>query len=173
MDVFIEEIVRKKKTQGDFLLVLGVLLLGSLISAVLLAIVLPVFIKYGTFVLALVIAVIYGVYYVVTSVNVEYEYALVNAELDVDKIINKTRRKRLATPNIREIEDFGTKKEPGFGRYLKNSSITKVYACRDKKAEDIFFLVYNQGDTKMMLIFNPSAEIIDQIAKRNPQKRYI
>ncbi len=170
MDIFIEEIIRRKKTPMDFVIVLGVLLLGSLLSAVLLAIVLPVFFNYGAFVLALVIAVLYGVYYTISSLNVEYEYALINTELDIDKIINKNRRKRLTTPNIREIEAFGGKKSYEYGKYLKDSSVTKIYACRDKMAEDIFFLVYYQGDTKMMLLFNPSERIIDQIAKRNPQK---
>ncbi len=170
MDIFIEEMVKRKKTFGDFAIILGVLVLGSMLSGILLAIVLPVLFSYGAFVLALVIAVFYGVYYSISSLNVEYEYALINAELDVDKITNKNRRKRLTTPNIREIESYGTKKEAAFDKYLKASEITKVYACRDKTAEDIFFLVYYQGDKKMMLLFNPGEKIIEQIVKRNPQR---
>ncbi len=173
MDVFIEQIVRKKKTGGDFVFVLFVLLLGSLLSGVLLAIVLPVLFSYGAFVLALVIAVIYGVYYAITSLNIEYEYALVNTELDIDKITNKNRRKRLTTVNIKEIDAFGKRDSYDFGKHMKDDGITKVYACRDKLADNIFFLVYWIGDKKMMLIFNPKQEIIDRIAKRNPQKTSI
>ncbi len=171
--IFIEELVRKKKTATDYLAVLGVLALGAVLASILLTVVLPVFMKFGTVVLLLVVAVFYGVYYFLQSVDVEYEYSLVNAEIDVDKIMGKKRRKRMVTVYIRNLEDFGTRKNPEFNRYIENSDIKKVYACRDKNADDIFFTVYDEGLTRIMLLFNPSDKIIDQIAKRNPKKPLI
>ena len=55
--IFIEELVRKKKTATDYLAVTGVLALGSALAATLLTVILPVFMKFGTVVLLLVIAV--------------------------------------------------------------------------------------------------------------------
>lgn len=171
--IFIEELVRKKKTATDYLAVTGVLALGAALAATLLAVILPVFIKFGTVVLLLVIAVFYGIYYFLQSIDVEYEYALVNAEIDVDKIMGKNRRKRMVTVYLRNLEAFGTRKNPEFNRYIENSGIKKVYACRDKNADDVFFTVYDEGATRIMLLFNPSDKIIDQIAKRNPKKPLI
>lgn len=171
--VFIEEIVKRKKTATDYLATAAVLALGAALAAILITIILPVFIKFGTVVLLLVVAVFYGIYYFLQTVDVEFEYSLVNAEIDVDKIMGKKRRKRMVTVYIRDLEDFGTRKNPEFNRYMSNSDIKKVYACRDKNADDIFFTVYNEGSTRIMLLFNPSEKIIDQIAKRNPKKQLI
>ena len=168
--IFIEELIRKKKTPSDYLAVFGVLLLGAVLATFLLAFILPMFLGFGTVVLLLVVAVFYGVYCFIQSVDVEYEYSLVNAEIDVDKIMGKRRRKRMVTVYLRNLEDFGTRKNPEFNRYMENAVVKKVFACRDKNADDVFFVVYDEGATKIMLLFNPSEKIINHIVKRNPLK---
>lgn len=172
--IFIEELVKKKKTPADYLAVLCVLVSGAILVTFLLTVGLPLGLMYGsitgTLALLFVAAVFYGVYYFLQTVDVEYEYSLVNAEIDIDKIMGKKRRKRMVTVYLRNLEDFGTRKNPEFNRYMENGEIKKVYACRDKNAEDVFFTVYDEGSTRIMLIFNPNEKIIDQIAKRNPRK---
>ena len=171
--VFIEELVHKKKTAKDYLAVIAVLALGAAIAAILLAIILPVFFKFGTLVLILVFAVFYGVFCFLQSRDVEYEYSLVNFEVDIDKIIGKKRRKRMVTVYIRNLEAFGTRKNPEFNGYMENAAVKKVYACRSKNDHDVFFVVYDEGATKIMLLFNPSKKIIDHIAKCNPLRALI
>lgn len=169
MDIFIEEIVKKKKRPLRFLTSLGAILLGIILIIIILALGVN-FIQFLPSVLMIaIIAVGYGIYYVITSDNVEFEYSLVNSDIDIDKIINRKKRKHLYTISLYNLEAFGTRNHPDFEGFLKNPLAKKVYACHDKKAKDIFYLVFNQGSTKTMLFINPSEKIIQQIAKRNPK----
>ncbi len=173
MEIFIEEMVRRQKSAKDYLLTGGIIALAIILVFVVLGVLMPMFAAFSSIILLLAAGVVYGAYFLVVSSNVEFEYSLVNTEIDVDKIVNKTRRKRLTTASIRGLEAFGTKKNPDFNSYLSNSVVNKIYACRDKASDDVFFIVYNQGDKKIMLVFNPSERIIEQITKRNPQKQFI
>ncbi len=172
MEIFIEEMVRKTKTSKDYFITGGIIALAALLVFIMVGILMPMFAAFGSIIFLLAAGVVYGAYFLIVSSNVEFEYSLVNTEMDIDKIMNKTRRKRVTTASIRGLEAFGTKNNPEYERYLTNSVVTKIFACGDKNAEDIFFMVYNQGDKKMMLVFNPSERIIEQIVKRNPQKQF-
>jgi hypothetical protein len=169
MDVFIEEMVNKRKTKSHILISVGSILLGILAIFFLLTVVFRLFYQFSSLIMLAVFGVIYGVYTLVTAFNIEYEYSLVNTEIDVDQITNRKKRKRLATATIRNLEAFGTTKNPDFARYEAMPELKKVYACIDKSADNTFFIVYHTGNGKAMLVFSPSERIIEQIAKRNPK----
>ncbi len=173
MDIFIEEMVSKTKTAKDRLLNVGIIALAAVLFFVMVGILIPMFAAFSSIIFLLAAGVVYGAYYLINMSNVEFEYSLVNTEIDIDKIINKTKRKKITCAPIRGLEAFGTKQNPDFDGYLSNPSVTKVYACRDKSADDVIFMVYNQSDKKMMLLFSPSEKIVEQIKKRNPQKQFI
>ncbi len=173
MEIFIEEMVNKRKTSSDVFKTIGIVVLALLLIFLVVFVIVPMLPIIGSIMFLLIGGIIYGAYYFIVSSNIEFEYFLGNAEIDVDKITNKTKRKRLTTAPIRNAEAFGTRKNPEFNKYINNSVVNKIYACRDKSEDDIFFIVYNQGDKKIMLVFNPSERIIEQIKKRNPQKQCI
>ena len=173
MDIFIEELVKRKRTPSDYLLAVGIVPLAIVLIFTVLGMLLPTSSYFGIIIIILAVAAMYGAHYVIGLSNVEYEYSLANTYIDVDKITNKNKRKKLATASIRNLESFGTKNNPDFGKYIKNPDVTKVYACRELAADDVFFIIYRQGEKKMMLIFTPSERIIEQITKRNPQKQFI
>ena len=173
MEVFIEEMVKRSKSSKDYLQLVGIVVLTAIIVFIMVGFLMPIFAAFGSIIFLLAAGVVYGAYYLITSSNQEFECSLVNTEMDIDKIINKTRRKRLTTASIRGLEAFGTKNNPDYESYLNNSVVNKIYACRDENADDVFFIVYNQSNKKMMLIFNPSERIIEQIVKRNPQKQML
>lgn len=168
--LFIEQLVKKKKTAADFVALVAMLALGAALITFLLMFALPLFFQFAAVILVLVMAVVYGVYYFLASFDVEYEYSLVNQEIDVDKILGKKRRKRLVTVYYRDLEAFGTKANPDFNMYMQNAEVKKVFACRDKNASDVFFVVYYEGQNRIMLLFNPNDKIIEQIKMRNPKK---
>ncbi len=169
MDIFIEEMVKKKKDTTDYCKIYGVMLLAALLVFVIICFIMPLFPVFSSLIFLLAAGVVYGAYYLITSTNIEFEYSLVNTEIDIDKIINKKRRKRIATASIRGLDAMGTKNNPEFNTYLNNSVISKIYACIDKFSDNLFFIVYNQGDKKIMLVFNPSQKIVKQIVKYNPR----
>ena len=145
MDVFIEYMVKRKKKVTDYIKIFGTLISGL----ILIYIVINVFFMIPfitSFVLVAIAGVIYGMYHLITSVNVEDEYILTNSELDIDSIMNTKRRKRLTTVNIRQIECWGKIVEKSAESYLDNKSVKKIYACKDIDDPETYFLVYHHDD---------------------------
>ena len=84
-DVFVEYMVKKKTGSKDVLMSLGVSILGAILIFVSIFLT-PV----SPMIPFLVICgVIYGVYYVISSRSLEFEYSITNGDIAVDKIINR------------------------------------------------------------------------------------
>lgn len=169
MDVFIEYMVKRKKSAADYIKILATLILGLVLIFVV-SVVFAAIPYITSFILLAVAGVIYAMYHLITSVNVEYEYALTNNELDVDAIINTRKRKRLTTANLRQVECWGRKSDRSFESNFQNKSIKKIVACEDIKDPDTYFMVYYNDDERNMLLFNPNEKILKKIELLNPQR---
>lgn len=103
MDVFVEYLVKKKRTVRDNLITVSILLCVVLLPLACCALAQLTGIYYlimvGFFVL---IAAIYGAWYLITSQNVEFEYSITNNNITVDKVIAKRKRKRILSMDIKK-----------------------------------------------------------------------
>ncbi len=106
MDIFVEQIVKKapnsKDTTKKVLIIIGTCLLVAVLAFVMMF--MPVFAGAA---LLLMFGVLYGSYYLITGIDVEYEYIVTNGEIDIDKIIAKRKRSRLITGKVSSFEAFG------------------------------------------------------------------
>ena len=106
MDIFVEQIVKKapnsKDTAKKVLLVAAMCLLTAALAFVMMF--MPAFAGVA---LLLLCGVMYGGYYLITGLDVEYEYIVTNGEIDIDKIIAKRKRSRLITCKVSSFEAFG------------------------------------------------------------------
>ena len=172
MEVFIEQIVKKRRSLSDALIVLA-LSAASVILSLFLFLLSAKFSMFSTIFIFAIAAVFYFAYLFATSRNLEYEYSMVNHEIDIDKIMNQKRRKRLITLNVKKMEAFGKKgRGADYERYISDSSVKKIYACADKTADNVFYAVYFNEGNKYMLLFSPKQEIIDMIVKFNPRENF-
>ncbi len=164
MDNYIEYLVKKNKTPLDYLYVIAIILIGIVVFyfSIFLSI-LP------TIMLLVMVGVVYLAYKMVIRINMEYEYLIVNYDLDIDKIISGRLRKRIDTINLRRIDDFGFSKSLNEQKYLNNPQYKKIYACADRK-NGYAFIIYSNDGGKKMLFFTPNEEIVDYIKKVNPGK---
>ena len=85
-DFYTEQLIKKQADSKDTLKKVG--LIALTVVSVLLVFVIPVGIIFP--VVMIVIDVL-----MFRNLNVEYEYVFVNGDLDIDKIMNKSRRKRI------------------------------------------------------------------------------
>lgn len=170
MDIFIEEVVKKEKTLGDKLLMMGIILLCAMVSGALYFAAMFILPQFAPVILLIILAIVYITYLFIGNFNLEYEYALVNSEIDIDKIAAKKRRKKLTSVNLLDLYSFGKKESQDYSKYLKDVSIKKVFAGRRKDGEDIYFLVYTEDTVKKMLVFSPTEKIISVIEKLNKRK---
>lgn len=172
MDVFVEQLVRKKRTPLDFVKVFLCLIAATFIITFMF------FIAVGATILNTIVffaaaGLVYILFRVGTSINIEYEYIFTNGVLDADKIINRRSRKPLASFNAREIEVMATVKNSSFKTYMNNNSIKKIYACSSVSADNTYFVVYKNGEDLQMLFFNPNDTIKGWISRLSPQKVYL
>lgn len=169
MDIFLEQMIKRKKTAMDFIKVaVCVLVALGIFLYVPAFLVIPMI---GTILFAVCVLCIYFLYKMVCGINLEYEYTFTNGMMDVDKIINMRSRKSMVEINIRKLEIAGKKDNPAFQKYLADRNIKKIYACTRKDAEDLGFIVFQDKDGKnKMLLFNPNEELQEAIRRFNPQK---
>jgi len=169
---YIEQMVVKKRSKADIFLVLAVAL-GS-IAVVALAFALLFAVRgLAIFLFLIVAGVIYFAYNFSVSRNVEYEYSMVANEIEVDKILNQTKRKRMTVLNVKKLTDFGRVSQSSECRkLLSDVAVKKIYACEDKNADDTFFAVYVEDGITKMLLFTPCEEIVEWIVKYNPGKQF-
>ncbi len=171
MDIFTECMVKKKKGIIDYLKVALCILV---IITALIAMPLVLQVKYVSIILFMVCAgIIYLLYNIIISINLEYEYTFTNGAMDVDKIIAARRRKRMTSLNARSIEIMASVHSNEADAYARDKSIKRYYACTSVDDDDTYFVVYSENDKKHMLIFNPNEEIKDGFKRLNPQKVFL
>lgn len=154
MDTFAEQLVIKPMTSGDqakkigLIAAAGILCLGF---AYLSLTVMPLL-------LLVVCAIAYGGYFLVTGMNVEYEYSVTNGELDVDKIIAKRKRKHMLTVRISDFETFGLESEAKFDNnlttFLVGDGDEAHYYAADFQHESL---------GRVRLVFSPNERILEAI----------
>ncbi len=171
MDVFIEYLVKKKKKVSDYIEMVCIAFFGVFATIMIFSVLMRKAPQFGSLITLAAVAGIYFLYIWITRYNVEFEYSLVNNEIDVDKIINARKRKRMTVINLKSVEVFGEKGEGSeFEKHIQNRDIEKIYACEDKKDDHVFFAIYSEKDKKKMILFNPNekmAERIKTIVSRN------
>ena len=80
------------------------------------------FIGFLSFMIAVILAIV-AYYFIFPKLNVEYEYIILNHDLQIDAIYNKAKRKRLRALDIQAAEIIAPKGSPRLNSYRPD----KVY----------------------------------------------
>lgn len=103
MDTFVEQLVKLNLNGKTRALQISVWIICILMSVGL--ILLSVFNKvFSFFLIILAAACVFVAYYLSSQMNVEFEYIFTNGEIDIDRIINRSKRQRLANFKCDDIE---------------------------------------------------------------------
>lgn len=102
MDTFAEQLVKKRSDSSDSMKKTLIIAGAGVIIALLL--ILSFFVTF----LALFFAAAagYAAYYLLSGLNIEYEYAVTNGTLDIDKIIAKRKRINMISVNVKDFTSF-------------------------------------------------------------------
>ena len=150
-DLYIELLVKKKKTSTDTLL--KALMIGVTVIFVLGGILFNPII--------LIPAIVMGVvdYFKLPALDLEYEYLYVNGELDVDKIMSKQKRKRVGSYDMKKVELVAPRNSHELDSF-RNRKDLKVhdYSSMEENAKN-FVMVIN-GEKGMELIYFDQNEAI-------------
>ncbi len=107
------------------------------------------------------------------NLYVEYEYDFTNGEIDIDKIVEMKKRKRILTFSIKDVELLA----------LENSDFIKDFSNKPKNVltcipsnyhGKIYTAMITMGSNRQMLKFAPDEKFLDLCFKLNPRavKKY-
>lgn len=165
MDNFAEYLVKKRPDSRDNMKKAGILVLLVLLCGITIA---ATILMRLPFILLITCALIYGAYYLISGFSVEYEYAVTNDEMDVDKIIARRKRTHLITVDIRKFEAFGVLDET-----VKKHDDCTLVLCSDNTGEGEYYAdltTEEYGFTR--IIFTPNDTVVKAIeAALPPQLR--
>lgn len=161
MDIFVEQIIKKKFGLLDYLVAVGSVLVG--VALILLSF---LFIPYlSAFVF---IGVCFGAYYVISSRSVEFEYSVTNGDITVDKIIFRRKRKRILSVDAHEVDAMG-KYNP---EQHKGKTYSGRYVCasHDDARGSWYFSAHHPKKGYVLVVFDPEEKVLNAIRPFLPRQ---
>ena len=123
------------------------------------------------FIIALIPAILFGVaaYFVSMNTDLEYEYLYLDRELTVDKVMAKSKRKRVAVYSLDKMEIVAPVKSWHLDNFKNRQTSRNVdYSSGEEKQPDKRFVFYYEGNQKV--IFEPSEEMVKAMQFAAPRK---
>ena len=170
MDSFVEYMIKQKWTAGTILKSLLIVTLAFFVSLffLIIALIAPFALNNHpisqviTYAAVLLIAgVFYCAYRLICRFDVEYEYAVTNGELDVDKIIRRKRRKHVISIDSKAFIEFGKKSQEKKNENEKGEYARIIDATAHSKTHEDYYAVFFKNGQKIKLYFNPTGKMID------------
>lgn len=158
MDTFAEQLVQKQQDSTDYMKRIGIIAGGIVLIFVLLYITL----FYVPIAILGAAAVAFGAYWLLILQSTEYEYAVTNGSLDIDKIMGKRKRASLVSVEVKDFKDFGE-----YNPESDFSGTTVMAVGGDEKAYFADFYSENYGETR--LVFSPDERTLSCIKPYLPR----
>lgn len=157
-DFYTEQLIKKQADVKD--LVIKAVLVAIAIVSVLTVFIFPV----G---LILPIIIIACVWFLMSRLNVEYEYLYVNGDLDIDKIMNKSKRKRIFSTNAEEMELLAPADSPRLDQF-RGAKVVNLSSGRPDAR--LYAMIVSKNGQTAKLIFEPNDTIVEGLFMLAPRK---
>lgn len=160
-DAYIECLVKAKPSMlGKFFKYLLYLMTAMLLVLMFLTLSMILFI------LAIVAGV--GAYFVGMYTDLEYEYLYLDKELTIDKVMGKSKRKRVAVYQLERMEIFAPIKSYHLDNFKNRQTKDKDYSIGYEEQPDLRYVMYYEGGER--LILSPSPELVKIMKNAAPRK---
>lgn len=159
-DTYVECLV-KTKTSGVKKFLTGLLIALTVIFCI-------GMLMFGLIPFILAIACGVGAYFLNMMSDIEYEYLYLDKELVVDKVMAKTKRKRVATYSIDRMEILAPVKSYHLDNYKNRNAKVIDYSIGEELQPDLRYALYYEGGVK--LILSPSEALVKAIKNVAPRK---
>lgn len=160
MDCVCEQLVAKKWSSTDTLKIFGLITATAIISAlcVLGAGFISPILFFG------IPGSIWLCIWLCKNVSAEYEYIITNNQLDIDKILGKSRRKRMITIDLSKAQDYTENEPPENAQRAK----TTVHASSGSTNDVAYLFAEHSNYGTVLLIFNPNEKTKKAIVQQVP-----
>lgn len=166
-DVYIEYMVKKKNDLKTTLTKVAILFSSLLVCFFALLLIRSMFI--GQIALLAAVGSIVLAWYLITGLNLEFEYIYTNGEMDIDKVSAKRKRKRMLTVQISSFEQFDVYDK----EKVRTSDYEMVFvACTHQSDEGVYYASFRgKKGQKCLLLFNPNDGIKNAIEAQMKRRR--
>jgi len=131
------------------------------------------FVLPGLGMICLIIAVITGViaYVINLFTDLEYEYLYLDRELVVDKVMAKSKRKRVATFTVDRIEMFAPINSYHLDNFKNRNVKVRDYSIGEVQQPDLRYAMYYEGGEKVL--FSPTEPMVKALKNVAPRKVFM
>ncbi len=163
METFVEQLVKKKKSTGQVLAIIGTVLLALVLLAVSLVLISII----GPIAALVIVGIFYGAWYLLTAQNIEYEYCVTNGDIDIDRIIAQRKRQRIVSVSGKKIESAGRYvPEKWAGRPMDR---TVIAAPSDREDNLYYFTYHSKKRGHTLVVFQPDERVKDSLYEGLPK----
>ena len=161
-DLYREHLVKKERTAMDTLV--RVLLIGLTVVLALAGLLIH------PYILAPALAMGIAAYVLLPGTDLEYEYLLVNHSLDIDKVMAKTKRKRVKSFDLATADIIAPLHSHRLDYYNSNTQIkTLDFSSGNDEHKRFAFIIREEGSTTKV-IFEPDEEMVSMLRQSMPSK---
>ncbi len=165
MDVFVEQIIRLKRTPAVKLLQIFIILFA--VGICLLTYISLSFSRFAYLTLLVCIAVLFAAWKLIGRYYIEFEYALTNGLIDIDKITNAKKRKRLLATECKYIEAYG--KYDAKTHSGKNYR-QRIFAANPNSANLFCFICSQEGKGTTLVVLEPNEKFMEALRMFLPKR---
>lgn len=106
-------------------------------------------------------------YFIFQWTDIEYEYLYLDKEISVDKIMAKTRRKKMTTIDVNKVEIMAPVKSHQLDSYRnRQTKVTDLSAGHDLPDQKLYWVFYEGNQKFLMNLTEDFAKTIKGIAPR-------
>ena len=161
MDTFFEQIISIKKTGKTVAALIGIWLAAFVVCFLLFF---TGFFDMLTFLL--IAGVLYGAFKLSGLLNIEYEYIVTNGTMDIDKITNKSSRKRVLSFELQTVSRI-EKYNPSLLNSVNSKDV--LIACNQDDKDAYLMVSSAEGKGTKYLVFAPDERLRGAIVKFVPK----
>lgn len=157
-EVFVEQIIKSKTSAKE--IIYRVLVIFALIVS------LGSFVYLGALAITIIALAGYLVYYVFKMTDIEYEYAVINADLTIEKIMGQMKRRKAAEYDLKQAVVMAYEDSDDVKQYQGNVKVCD-YSSKSRSARKVV-LVFVNGPETTKLVFEPNERVTEAIRHIRP-----
>lgn len=176
MDVFFEQIIKKKSSPLQKILKTAFIVVAVLFIALLVAWAfvwltspIPLYSIIGSVCIGVAFGVGFLTRWYVKRLSIEYEYSITNGDFDIDRILGKSKRDRIISTNCQDFEEFGLYDSIAKEKLSHREFDSKVLSA-NLDEEPLYYAVVNHKTAgRVLIVIQPNERIISALKKFIPR----
>ena len=163
-DSYSELLVNKEQTGKDK--VIKFLLIGLIAATAVVGVILPL-----VWILTLGLGI--AAYFILPNLDLEYEYVYVNGELDIDKIMAKSKRKRVQSFDLAKMEIMAPVNSHRMDYQNHNTKLKVLDFSSGNKEHKVYAMIIPDEKEICKVLLEPDQTLIENIQKSCPRKVFM